>query len=60
MNAKRLLSCVGLGLMLATAMTLRAQTGCDDSPEGPTIALALVSGAGMLAATLWRSRHRRQ
>jgi len=33
-----------------------AQTGCDDSPEDPTLVLALVGGAGALAARLWKSR----
>jgi len=44
-------------LFTATA-TLRAQTGCADSPEDPTIALALLGGAGALAANVWRSRRR--
>ncbi len=43
-------------LIVAAALPLRAQTGCDDSPEDPTIALALVGGAGALAAGVWRSR----
>jgi XrtJ-associated TM-motif-TM protein len=43
-------------LILATALPLRAQTGCDDSPEDPTIVLALVGGMGALAAGVWRSR----
>jgi XrtJ-associated TM-motif-TM protein len=55
MNVKRILSCVGLVLMLATATTLRAQTGCDDSPEDPTLILALVAGAGAMAAGMWRA-----
>jgi XrtJ-associated TM-motif-TM protein len=46
-------------LILATALPLRAQTGCDDSPEDPTIVLALVGGAGALAARVWRSRYRK-
>jgi len=49
-----------LALMLAAAaFPLRAQTGCDDSPEDPTIVLALVGGAGALAASL-RARRRRK
>jgi len=36
-------------LVLAVALPLRAQGGCDDSPEDPTIVLALVGGAGALA-----------
>ncbi|MFZ0339345.1 MAG: PExPT-CTERM protein [Terracidiphilus sp.] len=42
--------------MPAMALPLRAQTGRDDSPEDPTIALALVFGAGALAASVWRTR----
>jgi XrtJ-associated TM-motif-TM protein len=45
-------------MLFAATATLRAQTGCDDSPEDPTIALALVGGAAALAANLWRSRRR--
>jgi XrtJ-associated TM-motif-TM protein len=29
---------------------VRAQTGCDDSPEDPTLVLALVASAGALVA----------
>lgn len=46
-------------LMLAVALPLRAQTGCDDSPEDPTLVLALMGGAGALAAGVWRSRNRK-
>jgi XrtJ-associated TM-motif-TM protein len=46
----------GFSLLVGFAIPLRAQTGCVDSPEDPTIVLALVSGAGALAATLWRMR----
>jgi XrtJ-associated TM-motif-TM protein len=49
---------LGAAMLFSVTATLRAQTGCDDSPEDPTIALALVSGAGVLAASLWRSRRR--
>ena len=45
-----------LATMLALALPLRAQTGCDDSPEDPTIILALFAGAGAFAAGVWRSR----
>ena len=47
-------------MLFAVTATLRAQTGCDDSPEDPTVLLALVGGAGALAASLWRSRSRKQ
>jgi len=38
---------------------VRAQTGCTDSPEDPTLALALVASAGALisvARTRFRAR----
>lgn len=60
MNLKRTLLAVGFALMLAMALPLRAQTGCDDSPEDPTIVLALVGCAGSLAAGVWRSRSRKR
>ena len=58
MNLKRLLLAFGFLLILALALPLRAQTGCDDSPEDPTLVLALVGGVGAFAASLWRSRRR--
>lgn len=36
----------------ACAFALRAQTGCDDSPEDPTIVLALLASAGVLFSTI--------
>jgi len=48
-----------LALLLAVALPLRAQTGCADSPEDPTVMLALVGGAGAIAAGLRRSRSRK-
>jgi XrtJ-associated TM-motif-TM protein len=36
---------------------VRAQTGCDDSPEDPTLVLALVASAGALITTA-RARFR--
>jgi XrtJ-associated TM-motif-TM protein len=47
-------------LLLATTLPLRAQTGCDDSPEDPTIVLALVGGVGTIATGVWRSRGKSQ
>jgi len=47
-----------LFLLTAVALPLYAQTGCTDSPEAPTVALALVGGAGALLARL-RVRRRR-
>lgn len=58
MNLKKTLVALGFALILATALALRAQTGCDDSPEDPTLVLALVTGAGVIAAGVWRSRRR--
>jgi len=58
MNVKKILSGVGLALMLGTAHTLRAQTGCDDSPEDPTILLALVAAAGALTYAVRAKRSR--
>jgi len=50
-----------LALMLAAvALPLRAQTGCTDSPEDPTIVLELMGGAVALVASLRASRkHKR-
>jgi XrtJ-associated TM-motif-TM protein len=52
MNLKKTALAFGFAVLLATALPLRAQTGCDDSPEDPTIVLALVGGAGALIAGL--------
>jgi XrtJ-associated TM-motif-TM protein len=46
--------------LAAMALPLRAQTGCDDSPEDPTIVLALVGGAGALAASVRAARSRKR
>ena len=48
MNLKRTFLAVGFTLLLATVLPLRAQSGCVDSPEDPTIVLALV-GTAVLA-----------
>jgi XrtJ-associated TM-motif-TM protein len=53
MNLKKTALSFAFALMLAAALPLRAQTGCDDSPEDPTIALALVGGAGALVSVAW-------
>ena len=47
-------------MLAAVAFPLRAQTGCDDSPEDPTIVLALVGGAGALAASVRAARSRKR
>lgn len=59
MNFKKMLLLFGFVLMLAVANPLRAQTGCDDSPEDPTVVLALVGGAAALAASVRRLRNRK-
>ena len=58
MNLKKTLFALSFAAMLALALPLRAQTGCDDSPEDPTMILALLAGAGAIAAGVWRSRRR--
>ncbi|MGA3033656.1 MAG: PExPT-CTERM protein [Terracidiphilus sp.] len=60
MNLRKTALAFGLALVLAAALPLRAQNGCVDSPEDPTVVLALVSGAGVLAARLWRSRRKHE
>jgi XrtJ-associated TM-motif-TM protein len=45
--------------VLAVPMLVRAQVGCEDSPEDPTLVLALVASAGALisvARTRFRAR----
>ncbi|MGB8029202.1 MAG: PExPT-CTERM protein [Terracidiphilus sp.] len=50
-----------LALMLAAVvLPLRAQTGCTDSPEDPTIVLALVGGVGALVASARAARSRKR
>jgi XrtJ-associated TM-motif-TM protein len=56
--AKMTFGFIGCALLLLVAMPLRAQTGCTDSPEDPTVVLALVGSAGALLASL-RARARR-
>jgi len=58
MNLKKALLAMMFAVMLAVALPLRAQTGCDDSPEDPTIVLALVGGAGALIAGVRSARRR--
>ena len=43
---------LGTVLVLLVAVPLHAQTGCDNSPENPTVVLALVGGAGALFSTV--------
>jgi XrtJ-associated TM-motif-TM protein len=45
--------------LMAVALPLRAQvTGCDDSPENPTVILAVVGGIGVVVARLRAGRRR--
>jgi XrtJ-associated TM-motif-TM protein len=60
MNLKKTALAFGFAMLLATALPLRAQTGCDDSPEDPTIVLALVGGAGALIAGLRAARSQKK
>jgi XrtJ-associated TM-motif-TM protein len=60
MNLKKTALAFGFAVLLATALPLRAQTGCDDSPEDPTIVLALVGGAGALIAGLRAARSQKK
>jgi len=58
MNLKKTLFALSFAAMLAMALPLRAQTGCVDSPEDPTIVLAMVGGAGATVVSLWKLRKR--
>jgi len=45
--------------LLAVALPLYAQTGCTDSPESPTIILAMVAGITGIAVGLRAMRKRK-
>jgi XrtJ-associated TM-motif-TM protein len=47
----------GLALMLSVAASANAQGGCVNSPENPTVVLALVGSASALVASA-RARFR--
>jgi len=47
-------------MLFLIAIPLRAQDGCADSPENPTIMLGLAAGAAALAVRVWRSHRRKQ
>ena len=49
---RSLLNFLWVALLLSVALPLRAQGGCDDSPENPTVVLALVGSAGALFSTI--------
>jgi len=59
MNLKKTLMIFGFPLLVALSLPLRAQSGCDDSPEDPTIVLALVGGLAAGALTMWAARKRK-
>ncbi len=50
---KKFLPLFALGV-LAVALPLHAQGGCVNSPENPTVVLALVGSAGACVASLRR------
>jgi len=43
-------------MLLASVLPLRAQGGCVDSPESPTVVLALVAGVGGIATAVRAGR----
>jgi XrtJ-associated TM-motif-TM protein len=50
-----------VAILFAMTAPLQAQTGCTDSPENPTVVLALVGGAGALfSAVRARMKARRR
>lgn len=55
---KRVFVLIAVAILFMVAAPLRAQTGCTDSPEDPTVLLALVAGAGAFAASLVRFRRK--
>lgn len=46
------LASIAFALVLATPRAASAQTGCDDSPENPTLILAGLAGGAYAANTL--------
>ena len=50
---------LGCVVLVLVAAPLYGQTGCTDSPENPTVVLALVGGAGVLFSAVrarWKAR----
>lgn len=58
MNVRKAALALGFALLAAIAVPLRAQTGCTDSPEDPTVVLALLGGVGVLAVGARRGLRR--
>jgi len=56
---KKTIFAIAFSLLLTAALPLRAQNGCVDSPEDPTVFLALVGGAGALIAGIRAARNRK-
>jgi XrtJ-associated TM-motif-TM protein len=52
MMNKSFLNFLWFALLLSVALPLHAQSGCGDSPENPTVVLALVGSAGALFSTV--------
>lgn len=54
------LVCLASVLLFACATPLLAQTGCLESPENPTVVLAIVGSAGAFYSTLrYRAKRNR-
>ncbi len=51
---KKFLAAIGALLIAATPLYLHAQTGCENSPEDPTVVLALLGSASAFAAYAYR------
>lgn len=54
---KKAILSVALAIPLIAALPARAQSGCDDSPENPTLVLAGLAG-GVFAVSSIRTRLR--
>lgn len=54
---KKAILSVALAIPLIVALPAHAQTGCDDSPENPTLVLAGLAG-GVFAISSLRTRLR--
>ena len=48
---KAVLAFLVCGALASISVPLHAQTGCTDSPENPTVVLALVGSAGAFFST---------
>jgi XrtJ-associated TM-motif-TM protein len=49
-------SLFGIALLLATATVVRADSGCVDSPENPTVVFGLITAAASLGLAHLRNR----